>query len=359
MESKTAHKIVVLGCGAIGGLAGIYLSDAGYDVTLTDKWEEHVEAIKAGGMRTDGVRGERHFNVKACHVRELKENLDYLIIATKSHHTAEAIESVRHLITPSTTVISMQNGFNVEILANYVSEKQIVGTVPNYGGALVEPGHLEFVHEGPIHIGELTGEVTDRLKWLKEAYSNLTTTYVTDNIMGEIWGKQCYFSQITLTALVDAPVHAVLDVPEYRRLGFILVREALDVADAAKVVIPPSASFDPAMYRTKTSEDTKKLEAYWDKYLDQLSRHQMKDTHNYVKTASGVWWDIVYRRRKSETQGLTGAVVDKAKLYGVNVPLNERLVQMIYEIEAGKRSLEWDNIRELDDYRKSLGLELP
>jgi hypothetical protein len=32
---------------------------------------------------------------------------------------------------------------------------------------------------------------------------------------------------------------------------------------------------------------------------------------------------------------------------------------MIYEIEAGKRSLGWDNIRELDDYRKSLGLELP
>jgi 2-dehydropantoate 2-reductase len=98
---------------------------------------------------------------------------------------------------------------------------------------------------------------------------------------------------------------------------------------------------------------------YLDDYLNSLSRHQGKDPHEYVKIASGVWWDIVYRYRPSETPGLTGAVVDKARECGVPVPLNEKLVEMIYEIEGGQRSMGWENLEELDTYRQELGLELP
>ena len=53
---------------------------------------------------------------------------------------------------------SIQNGFNVEILAN-VSETDS-WNVPNYGGA--GGGHLEFVHEDPYISEELTGS-TDRV----------------------------------------------------------------------------------------------------------------------------------------------------------------------------------------------------
>lgn len=360
MTDLKQYKIVVVGSGAIGGLAGTYLSHAGYDVTLTDRWAEHVEALRTRGLDTDGVRGVRHFEVKACLTSELTEPLDMLFLGVKSQHTVEAMDSVKHLLTPETTVVSLQNGFNVETLQDYVAIAQIVGTVPNYGGALVDPGHIEFVHEGPIHIGELSGEITPQVRWLEEAFTNLTDTHVSTNILGEIWGKQCYFSQITLTALVDAPVHRVLGVEKWRRLGILLVGEALDVADAAGISIPVSVSFDPAMYRPQTAEDTQRAHDYWEGYLDVLSRHQDRDAHQYVKTASGVWWDIVYRQRPSETQlGLTGTVVNKARRYGVPVPLNERLVEMIYQIEGGERAMGWENLEELDEYRQELGLELP
>ena len=359
MNDLDKHRIVVVGAGAIGGLAGTYLSGAGYDVTLTDSWREHVEALRTRGLYTDGVRGVKHFDVKACLTTELAEPLDVLFLGVKSHHTVEAMGSIQPLLTSETIVVSLQNGFNVEVLQAFVDASQIVGTVPNYGGALVEPGHIEFVHEGPIHIGELNGAVTPRIQWLESGFKHLTTTYVSGNIVGEIWGKQCYFSQITLTALVDASVHQVLDVDRYRRLGIILVGEALDVAWAAGVSLPASASFDPEMYQPRTPEDTLRILDYLDNYLDRLSRHQVQDPHDYVKTASGVWWDIVYRHRPSETPGLTGAVVDKALEYGVPVPLNQRLVEMIYEIERGERSMGWENLEELDLYRQELGLELP
>jgi 2-dehydropantoate 2-reductase len=359
MNQTKQHRIVVVGAGAIAGLAGTYLSDAGYDVILTDKWLEHVKALRAEGLHTDGVRGEKRFQVNACLTTELDSPLDMLFIGVKSHDTVAAMKSIEHLLTLETIVVSLQNGFNIETLQAFVDASQIVGTVPNYGGALVEPGHVEFVHEGPIHIGELDGSVTPRIRWLEEAFRNLTATYVSGNIVGEIWGKQCYFSQITLTALVNAAVHHVLDIERYRRLGIILVGEALKVAAAAGVTIPASASFDPEMYQPLTPEETTRILDYLDSYMDSLSRHRDGDSHEYVKTASGVWWDIVYRHRPSETPGLTGAVVDKAREYGVAVPLNQRLVEMIYEIESGQRSMGWANLEELDGYRQELGLELP
>jgi hypothetical protein len=78
-----------------------------------------------------------------------------------------------------------------------------------------------------------------------------------------------------------------------------------------------------------------------------------------VKTGGGVWWDIVYRHRKSETTGLTGAIVEKGHELGVPVPANKKLVEMIYEIEDGVRKLGWHNIDELEAYMTSIGCALP
>lgn len=80
---------------------------------------------------------------------------------------------------------------------------------------------------------------------------------------------------------------------------------------------------------------------------------------NLVKQGSGMWWDIVYRKRKSETRWLTGDVVEEAKRLGVAVPANERLVNMIYEIEDGKRTMGPHNLDELEEYMKKVGCVLP
>ena len=42
-------------------------------------------------------------------------------------------------------------------------EERVVGGIPNYGGALVNQGHLEFVHEGKIELGELDGSDSEHL----------------------------------------------------------------------------------------------------------------------------------------------------------------------------------------------------
>ena len=49
----------------------------------------------------------------------------------------------------------------------------------------------------------------------------------------------------------------------------------------------------------------------------------------------------------------------EAKEYGVPAPLNDRILQMIEEVEDGKRQLGWHNITELTEEAEMLGLALP
>jgi len=358
----TPLKITVIGAGAIGGLAGAYLTMAGEDVLLVDQWTEHVEAMNEKGLEITGIRGSVHVKVKAATPDQIKEPLELAIISTKSQHTEEAMQEILAQITPKTTIVSLQNGFNVYVIAKLApaGTDQVVGGVPNYGGALVDPGHLEFAVEGPLHIGELDGRITERVRRMQSLFSKLTETIISDNIIGELWAKQVYGCYLTMTALVDAPIAEVMASNRTRLMAGALVNESLKVARIAGVSVKPMKNFfDPEIWSPSTPEETSRFLEWMEQAPGLGVRWKQRADSKLVKKATGMLWDIVYRKCKSETRWTTGAVVDKARELGVPVPANQKLVNMIYEIEDGKRKFGWHNVDELEAYMESIGCVLP
>ncbi|GGO25337.1 ketopantoate reductase family protein [Deinococcus humi] len=358
-------KITILGAGAIGGLAGAYMTGAGHDVTLVDRWAEHIDAMKANGLTVDGVRGDLHFDVKALHPHELTGPLEAVLIATKSQHTLEALDSVLPLFGPDTFVVSYQNGFNEHDIAARLTEaglgglERVIGSIPNYGGALVDPGYIEFVHEGAIQLGEMTGERTPRLLELAEKLSALTEVQLSDNIWGQIWAKEVYSAQVVFSALVNAPIRETLGVERYARVAGAVVREALEIAEANGITVEAFDFFDPANYKPQTPQDTQKLIDNINHAVWLLKKDQKPDAHQFKKKGSGIWWDIVYRNRPSEVRSSNGKLVDYAAQVGADARLNAKLCEMIYEIEGGQRPLGFENYDELEAYVTSIGKALP
>jgi len=359
-------KFTIIGSGAIGGLAGAYMTKAGHDVTLVDRWAEHVDALNANGMTIDGVRGDLNVKVKAAMPDQLAGDLGVVLIATKSQHTIEALKQIIPLLTADGVVVSYQNGFNEPDMVKTLNEaglpgdRIIMGSIPNYGGALVDPGYIEFVHEGPIQLGELSGEMTPRLKEIGDALSALTEVQYSDRIWGQIWAKEVYSAQVVFSALADAKIRDTLGVEKYARTAGAVVKEALEIADANGIDIQAFDFFDPANYRVKTADDTKKLLANIDHAIWLLKKDQdNKPTHNFKKKGSGIWWDIVYRKRASETRAFAGKLIEFGKQAGADTRLNEKMVSMIYEIEDGKRELGFHNFDELAAYAAEIGKTLP
>jgi 2-dehydropantoate 2-reductase len=358
-------KVTIVGAGAMGGLAGAWMTRAGHDVLLVDRWAEHVDAMNAHGLFVDGIRGEQRVPVRAVTPDRLESPLEAVLIATKSQHAVDAARLVAPLLGPDGFVVSFQNGFNEPDIAAVLEEagvggiERVVGCIPNYGGALVDPGHLEFVHEGPVQLGEMDGSLSPRLRELAGMLGALTDVQLSTNIWGQIWAKEVYSAQVVFSALADARIGDTLGQERYARVAGAVVREALNIADANGIAVEAFDFFDPANYRVETAADTARLLANIQHAIWLLKKDQKPGGHVFRKQGSGIWWDIVYRNRPSEVRASNGKLIDLGRAAGADVRLNERLCTMIYEIEEGRRALGFHNFDELEAYAAEIGRALP
>lgn len=101
----------MLGAGAVGGVVGARLHDAGRAVTLVARGE-HLAAIQRDGLRVDRPGGVRTVAVPAVgSVADVVWTDDTVVLlAVKSHQTLAALEDLVAQAPPATPVVCVQNG---------------------------------------------------------------------------------------------------------------------------------------------------------------------------------------------------------------------------------------------------------
>ena len=52
-------KILVYGIGAMGSIYASLMADAGNNVFVIDKWEEHINKIQNSGLEINGASGHK------------------------------------------------------------------------------------------------------------------------------------------------------------------------------------------------------------------------------------------------------------------------------------------------------------
>jgi 2-dehydropantoate 2-reductase len=66
-----------------------------------------------------------------------------------------------------------------------------------------------------------------------------------------------------------------------------------------------------------------------------------------LKTKTGVWRDLAVRHRRTEVDAHLGTVVEIGRRHGLSLPLNARLIELIHDIEEGRRAMDRANLAEL------------
>src|SRR6516164_349136 len=103
-------KIVMMGSGGVGGYFGAKLAAGGADVHFVARGA-HLDAMRSQGLTIEGGPAPFHLsNVQATNNPSSIGTADFVLIAVKLWDTAAAIEEVKPIIGPRTTVISFQNG---------------------------------------------------------------------------------------------------------------------------------------------------------------------------------------------------------------------------------------------------------
>ena len=326
-------RITIWGAGAMGGTVGGWLAKAGHDVQLVDTDRAHVAAIRAGGLRVTGMRGEHRFDLDIATPDEVDGPLGAVILAVKAHHTQAALEQIAPLLADDGYVLSLQNGLNEELIARELGAARTVGCFVNFSADIVEPGVIEFGGEHPLYIGELDGHTGPRIRELAATFSAFGETVVTANIWGYLWSKLCFLSVLYATTLVDAPIYEVVRQPGADEVIYRLVAEAASVPLGLGIQLEELHGFQPLAYLSEPVAET--LEKFAQFYEGQ------------TKVRSGSWRDIVVHHRRTQVDFLVGALVAKGDGLGLPLPLNRTLIEMIHELETGARPMRWDNFDEL------------
>jgi 2-dehydropantoate 2-reductase len=138
-------NILIVGCGAIGGLFAAALSSVA-KVTALDANDEHVKAIRSRGLRITG-RNPRVAEIEATSdPSTLKDNrFDAIIFFIKSKVTAAALSQLQPVLSGNPLLATLQNGMgNAEVLLS-ASDAIVARGVTMNAGRYVEAGCVEIL----------------------------------------------------------------------------------------------------------------------------------------------------------------------------------------------------------------------
>lgn len=332
--------IVVWGAGAMGGSIGARLVDAGHDVLFVDNDAEHAAAIEERGLRVTGPVDQLHVSARCVAPDEAPSDMGTVLLAVKAHHTAAAMRAIAPRLADGGFVVSVQNGLNEDVIADVVGAQRTIGCFVNFGADVLEPGVVMRGNRGAVVVGELDGRRSERIVELHRLFRDFETEAVlTDNIFGYLWAKLAYGSMLFATALVDAPIADVLASRAHRPAIRGLAREAMAVAAARGVRPEAFDGFDPAAF------DPSAADAVADASLDRLVDFNRAS----AKSHSGVWRDIAVRKRKTEVDAQIRPIAHLGTEAGVSVPLTRRLVELVHDVEEGRRAQSWQTLTALSD----------
>ncbi|HZH53877.1 MAG TPA: 2-dehydropantoate 2-reductase [Microvirga sp.] len=329
------NTILIWGAGAIGGTLGAYLARAGEDVLLVDIVEPHVDTMNRGGLAIEGPVETFRQPVKALTPDRVTGRYKRIILAVKAHHTRDAVRALKPHLADDGSVLSAQNGLNEIVIAEEIGTERTVGCFVNFGADWLEPGRILFGNRAAVAVGEIDGRITERTKDYHRLLSIFEPKAVlTDNIWGYLWGKLGYGALLFVTALTNESMSDNLasekHFPVFRRVG----QEVMAVAKARGVTPLGFNGFDPDAFMPGASEEAARRSVA---DMAEFNRHT-------AKTHSGIWRDLAVRKRKTEVDAQIAIIADLGAEAGIPTPAISKLVDLIHDIEDGRREQSWSTL---------------
>jgi 2-dehydropantoate 2-reductase len=226
-------NILIVGCGAIGGLFASALSSVARVIAF-DTSVEHVKAINAHGLRVIG-KSQRTAQVKATDNPAALTGVafDAVMFLIKSKTTSAAMAQLRPVLDGNPALVTLQNGMgNAEVLLSEPKAIVIRGVTMN-AGRYVEAGCIESLIEGKTWLGPARGSTEDVRPLAGLLNKAGMETEIIADPMGAVWSKFVFNCVMNpLGALMMGDNVSRYESPEMRALIDDMAAECMTVVEA-------------------------------------------------------------------------------------------------------------------------------
>jgi 2-dehydropantoate 2-reductase len=319
-------SVLVVGAGAIGGVTAAKMAGEVDRVAVLDANEEHVERMRGDGLVIDELGEERRVRLEAyADPAGLDGTFDFALVTLKAPHLETALGPLRDLGVVE-TFVSLGNGLVQERVAGIVGDGRLIWGTVEWGATNLGPGHLAQTTHGPFIIGEPDGSVRDRTRLLAGALGVVEEAHLTQNIRGQVWSKLLVNSAFSgLGAISGLLYREVVGDPDGREAALAVWREGYDVGMAQDLELEDVLGVPARSLVVRGPEDRQRADEALEVAMQQAGA-----------TKASMLQDLE-RGLKTEVDVINGAVVEKGREYGVETPLNARVVELMHSMERGER----------------------
>jgi 2-dehydropantoate 2-reductase len=329
-------RILVIGSGAVGSITAGMLSKRGFKVDLACKTAETANRINKDGLIFKIKKRKFKQSVVAFPgVSDTPGNYNYIILATKTFDIVEPTQSALDKLSSQGLLVSFQDGYCEERLSRIAGSDRVVGAVVAWGATLGNDGIAVMSSKGEMIIGKLDGSDDPRLDNLQYLLNALSPTMVVGNINEHIFSKLIINSCVTTVGAISGlKVGALITDRSMRNLFIKVIQEDITIANALKFEVPEYAG---------------KLNYY--RFMRGDTRFHRIRKHIFIRIFGFRYRNVkssglqsLERGEKTEVDSLNGYFIQKGDEFGINLPVNKRLLEMVHEIEDGKREISPSNL---------------
>lgn len=304
-------RIAVLGSGAVGGYYGAMLARAGHDVVFIARGA-HRDAIRGSGLLVRSPVGDWTTRAPAEDDTSRVGACDLVLLAVKTYDNDTALPMLAPLVGPTTTVLTLQNGVDSpDATAAVVGSDRVLGGATYIATALAGPGVIEQTGEyRRIAFGEVfddAGTMTARVTQLHDVFmgAGIQSDPAPDGRV-PLWEKFAYLAPFAgMTGAARQPVGVIRADPVARAQLEAAFREVEALARAEGIAVAENL-----LQRSM-------------RYVDGVP----------ASMRSSLLIDLSQGKR-IEVEALQGAVVRRAALHGLPVPVMTTLYGVLRAASA-------------------------
>ena len=318
-----APSICFFGAGAVGCFVGGAWQAAGLEVSFVGRERTKADVDKHGITVTDTEGTRLHLPPRSVKFETRPRGMagaEMVALAVKSYDTAPAARDILKHARRDATIVSFQNG-----VSNVARLKEMLPGFEVVQGMV--PFNVAYLGAGRWHKG-VAGELVAERKPITEAIAaaigrRLGQLRLIDDAEGLAWGKLLINLNNAVNALSGKSLLEQLGDRDYRRVVAASMRETLQMLELAGIKPAKLGPIHPDLLPGAIAAPNFL-------FKNSILKAQRVDPHARSSMA-----DDLAAGRRTEIDFLNGEVVALARSLKRRVPVNETIVALVKQAEAG------------------------
>jgi 2-dehydropantoate 2-reductase len=335
-------RLLVVGCGGIGGVVTALLTETGHDVTAYTTNATIADAVSRNGIQLRGDGAPR--GVRARVVREMPdETFDVVLLCTQPPQVEEAARAALPALAERGAMVCLQNGLCEPRVAAIAGDSRTVGAVVAWGAAMPEPGVYERTAPGGFAIGSLAPPAID-LDELARVLEVIGPVEVAPNLAGKRWSKLAINAAISSLGTIGGDrLGGLMQHRFVRRTGLEIMTECVQIARKCDVRLEKVAGTIDLDWLALTEEERAASGS-----PSLVAKHAMLLAvgFRYRRMRSSML-AAIERGRTPAVDFLNGEICERGRAFGIPTPANDAARAFVWSIARGERKSGVDALREL------------